>query len=112
MKRIAFHLLLAAALILQGAAGAFVKTASEATHGPCCPQGAIDGQTHHAKCPCPQKQHCASDCQLMCAASGGEPIASQAFVPEFVALPLMQQQRNVDVVLPRSASPPLRPPIV
>jgi hypothetical protein len=111
MKRVFLQLVLAAALIVQGAAGAFGKTASESMHGPCCPQGAVDGQTHHAKCPCPQKQHCASDCQLLCEAGSVTLIASQRFAIQHVPASSLRPVRDDDLARPRSDTPPIRPPI-
>jgi len=111
MKRVLLQLLLAAALIVQGAAGAFGKPAPEAMHGPCCPHGADSAQTHHAKCPCPQKQRCTSDCQLMCAAGGVTSIASQRFTLEHVPASPPRAARDNDLAQPRSDTPPIRPPI-
>lgn len=111
MKRVLLQLLLAAALIVQGAAGAFGKPASEAMHGPCCPHGAVDAQSHPAKCPCPQKQHCAGDCQLMCAAGGVTLIASQRFALQHVRACSLRPARGNDLARPRSDTPPIRPPI-
>src|SRR6476659_5416110 len=83
MKRIALHLLLALALILQGAAGAFAATSPPVTRASCCPHGMsyADMAAHHSHCPCPQKQICASDCQLMCAAAAVL-LAPPAFVAQ------------------------------
>jgi hypothetical protein len=111
MKRIFLHLLLATALILQGAAAAFAKDVSGTTHGPCCPHGTVDGQTHHAKCPCPHKQHCTSDCQWMCAAGVGPLIASPAFVTQLARSSSARPVRSGTFLLPRSDTPPIRPPI-
>jgi hypothetical protein len=112
MKRIAIHLLLSLALILQGAAGAFAATSSPATRASCCPHGMsqADMLTHHSHCPCPQKQACASDCQLMCAA-GAVLLAPPVFVAQStpaIAAPMFQNGTSLP---PRSDTPPIRPPI-
>jgi hypothetical protein len=115
MTRIALQLLLALALILQGSVSAFGAVRSHAMHGPCCPQGSAAsfdiGTQQVPGCPCPSKQHCSSDCYLMCA-------AGHAALPAHVlsaalmlanASPLVLDSRSL---LPRSDAPPIRPPIV
>src|ERR1700692_266280 len=111
MKRIVIHLLLALALILQGAAGTFGATSS-ATRASCCPHGMSysDMSVHHSRCPCPQQQTCASDCQLMCAA-GTVMLAPQVFVTQSIPAPAALVTPGGTRLRPRSDTPPIRPPI-
>jgi hypothetical protein len=111
MKRIILHLLLATALIFQGIAGAFAEPAPQAMHGSCCPDGAQAGQVHHAKCPCPEKQHCMSDCQLMCASGNLGLITPYQVAAGSVPSPSARPARADSLVAPRSDTPPIRPPI-
>jgi len=113
MKRIIVRLLLAAALILQGIAGAFAETAQQSGHGPCCPYAAQAEQAHHAQCPCPQKQRCASDCQLMCASAATPtpmPPDLFGFEPQLSSLAWLNSDDSL--LPPPNDSPPNRPPIV
>ena len=111
MKRIIVHLLLAAALIVQGIAGAFAEPAPQAMHGTCCPAGAQAGQLHHAKCPCPEKQRCLSDCQLMCVSGNLGLIAPSLLAAGSVPLPAAPLAHADGLMAPRSDIPPIRPPI-
>jgi len=111
MKRIILNLLLAAALIFQGIAGAFAEPAPQAMHGSCCPDGSQAGQVHHAKCPCPETQRCLSDCQLMCESGNLGLIAPCLFAVRSVPSASAQLARADSSLAPRSDSPPIRPPI-
>jgi hypothetical protein len=112
MKRIAFHLLLALALILQGATGAFAATSSPITRASCCPHGMsyADMAARHSHCPCPQQQTCASDCHLMCAA-GAVLLAPPAFVAQWAPAFTAAAIQGGTSLPPRSDTPPIRPPI-
>jgi len=111
MKRIIVHLLLAAALIVQGIAGAFAEPAPQTMHGSCCPAEAQAGQIHQAKCPCPEKQRCPSDCQLMCESGNLGLIAPVLFAAGSVPLPAAPLAHADGLVAPRTDTPPIRPPI-
>src|SRR3954447_15685659 len=105
MKKIALHLLLCIALVCQGITGVFAATASEIVRGGCCPHWQLDG-THH-ECPCPQKQHCTSDCQLLCASSSGLLIGAAAFVATPISGHAVQDSLRGTAVHARADSPPI-----
>jgi len=112
MKRLAFHLLLAIALILQGSVAAFGEGRSHTMHGPCCPDAAatVDAGFDPSDCPCPSKQHCTIDCQLMCAA-GQAAIAAPTFSAARLSHAESPLIAGADSLRPRSDTPPIRPPI-
>lgn len=111
MNRIILHLLLAAVLIFQGVTGAFAEASSQTMHGSCCPDVAQAGQSHHAKCPCPEKQRCLSDCQLMCEAGNLGLIAPYLFAAGTVLSSSARPVRINSPIAPRNDTPPIRPPI-